>query len=121
MRTAGYSAGQHAKRRLKENATMAERTLMVELDVQREPHSFQYLVHTEEADGGFYVVDFYLPRRKLLLELDGAPHFTRTGHWHDRLRTEAIERARPNLLLIRLANGDVTKDARAAVRYLKSF
>src|SRR4051812_35194786 len=107
--------GRACKRRLKEEATLTERTLMVELDARRESYSFQYVVQTDEADAGFYVVDFYLPRRKLLVELDGAPHFTSAGHWRDRLRTEAIERARPNLMLVRFANSDVTRNARELV------
>jgi very-short-patch-repair endonuclease len=113
--------GRASKRRLKQDATLPERTLMVELNARRERYSFQYVVQTDENDGGFYVVDFYLPRRKLLVELDGAGHFTSTGHWRDRLRTEAIERARPDLLLVRFSNSDVTKDARALVDYLRTY
>lgn len=113
--------GRKAKRRLKEQATPAERTLIVALDQAREPYSFQYIVPTAHADAGFYVVDFHLPRRKLLVELDGAPHYTQAGHWHDRLRTEAIEQAKPDLLLIRFANRDVTHDAAGLVNYLRSY
>ena len=121
MRSPAYTASRNTKRRLKEEPTLTERTLIVALRVAGERFSFQYLVHTSEAISGFYVVDFLLPRRRLLVELDGHGHFTEKGQWADRLRTEAIERARPDLLLVRFANSDVTKDAAGLVRYLQSY
>src|SRR4051812_6277153 len=104
MKPVEMTSARGAKRRLKEEATLDERTLMVALDAAREPHSFQYVVMTVEADRGYYIVDFYLPRRHLLVELDGAPHASESARWRDRLRTEAIERARPRDLLVRFWN-----------------
>lgn len=121
MRSLAYTASRNTKRRLQDEATLTERTLMVALDAAGERYSFQYVVETPEAMGGFFVVDFFLPRRRLLVELDGSQHFRELGRWADRLRTEAIERARPRLLLVRFANSDVTKDAAGLVRYLRSF
>lgn len=106
---------------LTDRATPAERTLMVALDVAGEPYSFQYAVRTAEAPSGFYVVDFYLPRRKLLVELDGKPHASERGQWNDRLRTEAIERAKPSCLVVRFWNSEVVKDAASVVRFLQTY
>ncbi|TGE21669.1 endonuclease domain-containing protein [Hymenobacter aquaticus] len=36
---------------------------------------------------GAYIVDFYCPAEKLIVELDGAGHFTVTGEAHDVERT----------------------------------
>lgn len=94
---------------------------MVALDAAKEPYTFQYTIRSAESPAGYFVVDFYLPKRKLLVELDGKPHSSERGRWNDRLRAEAIERARPNLLLVRFWNSDVNKDAAALVRYLQSF
>jgi very-short-patch-repair endonuclease len=114
-------SAQRAKTRLKEQATPDERTLIVALDVAREPYSFQYVVPTPEATRGYYVVDFYLPRRKLLVELDGEPHVSETAQWRDSLRTEAIERARPDDLLVRFWNADVRRDAAGLVRFMRTY
>lgn len=117
----GKSTGRKTRQRLEEKATLTERTLMVALRADSEPFDFQYRVRTPESMAGFYIVDFHLPRRNLLVELDGAHHFTQQGRWNDRLRAEAIERAKPKHLLVRFPNSDVVKDAAALVRYLKSF
>jgi very-short-patch-repair endonuclease len=106
---------------LEARATPAERTLMVALRVAGEPYEFQYTVRSAESPCGYYVVDFYLPRRKLFVELDGNPHATEQGHWDDRLRTEAIERAREDCLVTRFWNSEVIKDAAAVVRFLQTY
>ena len=39
---------------------------------------------------GHYVVDFYCPKYKLAVELDGAGHFTEQGEQYDAKRTEYL-------------------------------
>ncbi|MGY2132979.1 endonuclease domain-containing protein [Hymenobacter sp. HD11105] len=39
---------------------------------------------------GPYVVDFYCPSEKLVIELDGAGHFTASGEANDVVRTEYL-------------------------------
>ena len=36
---------------------------------------------------GAYIVDFYCPEERLVIELDGAGHFTSSGNLHDAART----------------------------------
>lgn len=102
-------------------ATPAESKLMAALDAAREPYRFQYTIRTAEATGGFFVVDFYLPRRKLLVELDGSPHTSERRRWNDRLRGEAIQCARPDCLLTRFWNSEVVRDPAALVRFLQTY
>ncbi len=40
---------------------------------------------------GPYVVDFYCPLLKLVVEIDGDSHFTNQGVEHDKIRTSYIE------------------------------
>lgn len=94
---------------------------MVALDVAKEPYTFQFIVRTAESTNGYYIVDFRLPRRNLLVELDGQPHVSEAAQWRDRLRTEAIERARPDDLLVRFWNSDIRKDAAGVVRLLQTY
>ena len=39
-----------------------------------------------------FIVDFYCAKAKLVIELDGAQHYTPQGKKHDRLRTEALQK-----------------------------
>lgn len=39
---------------------------------------------------GHYIVDFYCPKHKLAVELDGAGHFTDEGRVYDAIRTEYL-------------------------------
>ncbi len=55
-----------------------------------------------------FIVDFYCAKARLVIELDGSPHFTPDGKKHDRLRTEAIEKYQ--LKVIRFANSEVDKN-----------
>ena len=32
---------------------------------------------------GYYIVDFYCPKLKLIIEIDGEQHFSSTGGWND--------------------------------------
>lgn len=121
MQTERIKKGRGARAKLVERQTPAELALAAALKQAREPFTAQCRVQTYEADSGFYVVDFYLPRRRLLVELDGAPHFTERGKWRDRLRSEAIRRAKPHLTLVRFVNGDVLADPSALVRFLRSY
>ena len=54
---------------------------------------------------GRYIVDFYCPECRLVIELDGAPHFGPNSHEYDQLRTEYLEKA--GLRIIRFENQDV--------------
>ena len=52
-----------------------------------------------------FIVDFYCAKAKLVIELDGAQHYTPQGKKHDRLRTEALQKY--DLMVLRFSNNDV--------------
>ena len=52
-----------------------------------------------------YIVDFYIAEKKIVIEIDGAHHFTPEGKNYDRLRTEALNRY--ELKVLRFSNHDV--------------
>jgi very-short-patch-repair endonuclease len=39
---------------------------------------------------GEYIVDFYCPKAKLIIEVDGAHHFTEVGKGNDQVRDDYI-------------------------------
>ncbi|MBQ7822514.1 MAG: DUF559 domain-containing protein [Clostridia bacterium] len=52
-----------------------------------------------------FIADFYCCKARLVIEIDGAHHYTAEGKTHDRLRTEAIERY--GLYVLRFSDSDV--------------
>ena len=54
---------------------------------------------------GPYIVDFYCAECRLVIELDGAPHFAANADIYDQQRTEYLEEA--GLKVIRFENKDV--------------
>jgi len=55
---------------------------------------------------GRYIVDFYCPECRLIVELDGAPHFAANVDEYDAKRTEYLEK-QAGLKVIRFENDDV--------------
>ena len=52
-----------------------------------------------------FIVDFYIPKCKLVIEVDGASHFTSEGKAYDLERTEILENY--GLKVIRFTNEEV--------------
>ncbi|MBP5199159.1 MAG: endonuclease domain-containing protein [Schwartzia sp.] len=52
-----------------------------------------------------FIADFYCHKAKLIVELDGAQHYTEEGEEYDRIRTDILERH--GLKVIRFSNRDV--------------
>ena len=52
-----------------------------------------------------FIADFYCHSARLVIELDGAQHYTKKGKTYDELRTEVL--AKYGLLVIRFSNKDI--------------
>ncbi len=57
---------------------------------------------------GSYIVDFYCPSAKLVVELDGGQHYTSEGKAKDRVRDKAL--ADLGLSVLRFSDTDVLKN-----------
>lgn len=55
-----------------------------------------------------FIVDFYCPRFKLVIEVDGESHFTEQGKESDRERTRILESY--GLTIVRFTNQQVLQD-----------
>ena len=68
-----------------------------------------------------YIVDFYCPEKKLVIELDGDGHFTPNGFDYDDARTTFLEKQ--GLTVIRFENEEVKDNLDGVLetieRYLK--
>jgi very-short-patch-repair endonuclease len=68
---------------------------------------------------GNYVVDFYCHEEKLVIELDGAGHFTSTGIEYDEKRTAFLESL--GLRVLRIENKDILADIEGVLAYIVRF
>lgn len=108
----------HLKQRRKElrnNATAAEATLWKFLQhSQLEGRKFR-----RQHSIGSYIVDFYCPSEKLVIELDGDAHYNSGGYERDSRRTKYLESL--NLRVIRFENDEVFKATVTVLEKIKSF
>ena len=89
------------RRKLRKNMTAAEVALWVMIKNKKlvgERFLRQFSI-------GYYVVDFYCPKYKLGIELDGAVHFTEEGRRKDKQRTEFLNSV--GVKIIRFENFEV--------------
>jgi very-short-patch-repair endonuclease len=74
-------------RELRENMTDAERTLWSKLRKKQ----LKGLQFYRQKIIGEYIVDFYCPKAKLVVELDGGQHYSAYGKRKDGIRDKSIE------------------------------
>ena len=65
-----------------------------------------------------YIVDFYCPKEKLVIELDGAGHFTPKGNNKDELRDAYLNKL--NIRALRFENRDVFNNLDAVLEEIKN-
>jgi very-short-patch-repair endonuclease len=71
-----------------------------------------------QRPAGWYILDFYCPEKKLVIEVDGAQHYTKEGREYDAIRTAYLESC--GLKVVRFANRDVmTNLSGVATKILK--
>lgn len=66
---------------------------------------------------GRYVVDFYCPRAKLVLEIDGDSHFEKGAKEYDEDRQEQIESL--GLKILRFTNTEIYKNIESVVERIE--
>ena len=89
------------RKELRNKGTVAERVLWLSLNnSQLDGKKFR-----RQESIGKYIVDFYCPSEKLIIELDGAGHYTTEGIEYDKIRSKYLESLR--FRVIRFENEDV--------------
>ncbi|MBP0000083.1 MAG: endonuclease domain-containing protein [Cyanobacteria bacterium SID2] len=66
-----------------------------------------------------FIVDFYCPKLKLVIEVDGAQHFTPEGRERDRQRTARLESY--GLKVIRFTNAEVLNEFDAVCEVISQY
>ena len=106
----GYS------QQLRKPMTDAERRLWAEIRMQQ---LMGYQFYRQKPVGD-YIVDFFCPRAKLVIEVDGSQHFSDDRTEYDRIRDEYISSL--GLRVLRFNNNDVLTNIDGVVeRILESL
>lgn len=87
---------------LRNNMTLEERKLWYDF-LSKNTYRFNRQKIIEN-----YIVDFYCPKKKLIIELDGNQHYTVDGKEYDEIRTELLSAY--NLQVIRFKNEEIQKN-----------
>ncbi|HUV55815.1 MAG TPA: endonuclease domain-containing protein [Dehalococcoidales bacterium] len=88
-------------RQLRENMTDAERHLWTKIR-RKQVKGYQFY---RQKPIGDYIVDFFCPRAKLVIEVDGSQHFSDEMTEYDRIRNEYLSSL--GLRVLRFTNADV--------------
>jgi len=65
---------------------------------------------------GNYIVDFYCPSAKLIIELDGSQHYEDEGREKDNIRSNYLESL--GLKIIRIPNNEISRNFRGVCEYI---
>ncbi|MCD8548544.1 MAG: endonuclease domain-containing protein [Aeromonadaceae bacterium] len=68
---------------------------------------------------GPYVVDFYCPELRLVIEVDGDSHYTESGIRHDRQRNDFLHQS--GLSTLRFTNHDIMTQLPAVLASLQEY
>ncbi|MFA6098650.1 MAG: endonuclease domain-containing protein [Patescibacteria group bacterium] len=68
---------------------------------------------------GPYVIDFYCPKIKLAIEVDGPTHFNKEARIYDRVRQEYIEQF--NIRFLRFMNSDVYNNIEGVIEKILEY
>jgi len=91
------------RKELRNNATEAEKTLWIRLRKNQLGYKF-----TRQYSAGPYILDFYCPRYRLAIELDGGVHSNLDSKIYDKEREEYLKAH--NIRTVRFWNSEVNSN-----------
>jgi very-short-patch-repair endonuclease len=75
------------------------------------------LIFYRQKPLGGYIVDFYCPKAKLVIEIDGSQHFTKDAKEYDQVRDEFLKNM--GLTVLRFTNLDVMENIDGIVEVIE--
>jgi len=92
---------------MRKNPSYLEQKMIKFLDNQKIKYEFQKIIYIK-SKGGFikhyYIADFYIPKKKIILEVDGKFHKDQVAF--DEYRTRNIQRHYPKIRVVRWEYND---------------
>lgn len=98
---------------LRKNMTVAEQKIW-----KNYLKNFPYRVYRQRPIENF-IVDFYCPKLKLVIEIDGETHYTENAQEYDRERTRVLQGY--GLKVIRFKNDDVLNNLIGVVNFIEEM
>lgn len=102
------------RRNLRQQLTPAEARLWSYLQSSQLGKKFR-----RQHSIGYYILDFYCPKKKLAIELDGSPHDTEEGYKNDQERTCYLENK--GIKVIRFENKEVINNLEGVLTEIKKY
>jgi very-short-patch-repair endonuclease len=99
--------------KLRKNMTPAEKCIWYKY-----LRNFKYRVFRQRLIDN-YIVDFYCPKLKLIIEIDGGTHFCETGCKKDTLREYTLKKF--GLKILRFTNTDVLANLEGVVSVIEGI
>ncbi|MBO5022352.1 MAG: endonuclease domain-containing protein [Clostridia bacterium] len=65
---------------------------------------------------GRYIADFFCPKAKIIIEIDGSQHFSEDGLQYDKERTDFLNKF--GIMVIRLTNIDINQRFRSSCEFI---
>lgn len=90
-------------RELRNNMTKEEKHLWY--DYLKPYHKQNNIVFLRQKTIGSYIVDFYCPQAKLVIESDGSQHYEEDAELYDRIRTDFLNSL--EIEVLRYTNRDI--------------
>jgi very-short-patch-repair endonuclease len=103
------------RRALRKNSTEAEKKFWEKVRGKR----LLGLKFRRQHGIGNYIVDFYCPKLKVVVEIDGESHFTDYGQDYDRVRTEFLNEL--GIKVVRFSNDEVMRNIEGVFSRLKDI
>ena len=104
------------RRQLRNNPTPAERKLWRYLKGRQ----FHDLLFHRQHGIGRYIVDFYCPKLRLVIEVDGAVHKKTEVRQYDEIRRKFLEES-CYLRVVRFTNDEVMNNVEGVLKKLEKF
>ena len=98
---------------LRENMTDAEKHLWWKIKTKQ----VKGLIFYRQKPIGEYIVDFYCPKAKLVIEIDGSHHFIGETMEYDRIRDDYLSSL--GLRVLRFTNTDVLKNIKGVLEKIE--
>ena len=102
------------RRELRNNPTQEEFLLWSRLKNSQTGSKFR----RQHSIGG-YIVDFYCPSKRLVVEIDGSEHFTKEGEEYDKIRTKFFEGL--SIKVIRFSNKEINTNLNMTIQKIRSY
>jgi very-short-patch-repair endonuclease len=99
---------------LRNNLTNAERRLWKRLRLKHLGYMFY-----RQRPIGEYIVDFYCPKARLVVEVDGGWHFTEETAGNDKIRDAYLRNL--GLYVVRFSNSEVLKHTDKVVLFIHDY